>query len=84
MLVNETIILVNGGVKISGPFEIKAIGNKKDLETSLAIKAGFLDRCKTYYETNAEYSVQDNIVIPAYNKEINFKYAKEYNAQEEK
>jgi len=84
MLVNETIILVNGGVKISEPFEVKAIGNKKDLETSLAIKAGFLDRCKTYYEINAEYNVQDNIVIPAYNKEINFKYAKEYKEQEEK
>lgn len=84
MLVNGTIIIVNGGVKITGPFEVKAIGNKKDLETSLAIKNGFFDRCKTDYETNVEYSIQDNIVIPAYNKEISFKYAKEYKEQEEK
>lgn len=84
MLVNDTIIIVNGGVKITGPFEVKAIGNKKDLETSLSIKSGFIDRCKYTDQINVECHSEDNIIIPAYNKEMNFKYAKEYKEQEEK
>lgn len=80
-LVNHSIIMVNS-VKISGPYEIKAIGDKKYLESALSIRDGFIDKNK--FEINIECFTDDHIVIEGYDKELNLKYSQEYKEQEEK
>lgn len=79
--VNETIIFVNSK-KISGPYIVKAIGDKKYLESALTIKSGYLDEKRITFGKTVEYSVEDNIVIPAYTGKIAFENA-EKNEKEE-
>ena len=74
-LVNNRIILVNTK-KVSGPYIVKAIGDKKYFESALTIKGGYIDEVKASGR-DVEYKVEDNIVIPAYDGELEFKYAKE-------
>ena len=74
-LVNNRIILVNTK-KVSGPYIVKAIGDKKYFESALTIKGGYIDEVKASGR-DIEYKVEDNIVIPAYDGELTFKYAKE-------
>ena len=74
-LVNNRIILVNTK-KVSGPYIVKAIGDKKYFESALIIKGGYIDEVKASGR-DIEYKVEDNIVIPAYDGELTFKYAKE-------
>ena len=68
-------ILVNTK-KVSGPYIVKAIGDKKYFESALTIKGGYIDEVKASGR-DIEYKVEDNIVIPAYDGELTFKYAKE-------
>lgn len=73
--VNNSIVLVNAR-KVSGPYVVKAIGDKKYLESSLSIKNGYLDQVKVE-EIDIEYEISDNIVIPAYNGELVLKYTED-------
>lgn len=67
--------------RITSPYEIKAIGDKKYLESMLTIKGGFKDRFEK--QLKIEYTLDDNVVIPAYSKEINkLQYSQEYKEQE--
>lgn len=79
--VNETIIFVNSK-KIAGPYTVRAIGDKKYLESALTIKGGYLDERTITYNKDVKYSVQDNIIIPAYTGKMTFEYA-EKNEKEE-
>lgn len=71
-LINEKIILVNGR-RISGPYVIKAIGDKKYLESAITIKGGYLDEIKAR-EKNVEYTVEDDIVINKFQGIMEFEY----------
>lgn len=73
--IKDKILMVNSR-KISGPFTIKAIGDKKYFESALSIKGGYIDLMKAE-EIDASYVVEDNIVVPAYDGEQAFEYAKE-------
>ena len=76
VMIQTRYILVNGE-KISGPYEIKVIGNKNKLNEVLTFpNEGLLDYYKNRDYT-MEMNIQDNIHIPAYNKEINLKYIEE-------
>lgn len=79
-LINSSIILIDD-VKTASPYEIKAIGDKKYLESALTIKGGYIDREKV--SIKIDYRVEDNIVIPKYDGEISLKYSKEYKEKEE-
>ncbi len=78
-LVNKSIILIDD-VKTSAPYEIKAIGDKKYLESALTIKGGYIDREKV--SVNIDYRTEDNILIRGYDGEISLKYSKEYKEEE--
>lgn len=71
--VNDTIIFVNSK-KIAGPYVVKAIGDKKYLESALTIKGGYIDE-RTISNKSVTYSVQDNITIPAYTGKMTLEYA---------
>ena len=73
-LVNNSIILVNSR-RISGPYVVKAIGDKKYLESAITIKSGFLDEMEANEKT-CKYSVEDNIVINKFNGVIKLDYVK--------
>lgn len=79
-LINNSIILIDD-VKTASPYEIKAIGDKKYLESALTIKGGYIDREKV--SIKIDYKIEDNIVIPKYDGEISLKYSKEYKEKEE-
>ena len=73
-LVNNSIILVNSR-RISDPYVIKAIGDKKYLESAITIKGGFLDEMKASEKT-FNYEVQDDIKINKFNGIIKLDYVK--------
>lgn len=79
--INEIIIFVNSR-KISGPYVVRAIGDKKYLESALTIKGGYLDERTIADGKSVSYIVGDDIQIPAYNGKLNFEYA-EKNEKEE-
>lgn len=70
------IILVNTR-KISGPYTIKAIGDKKAMEAALVIKGGYVDKLKIVDGKGIEIKQEDNIVVPAYTKDQKVEYMKE-------
>lgn len=78
--VNYKYIFINtatGGVnRISSPYVVKAIGNKKYLESAINIKYGFLDEMKVY-EKDVSYTLSDNIVVTKYDGDLDFVNAKE-------
>lgn len=71
--VGYQFILINGN-RIPSPFIVKAIGNKKYLESAITIKGGYLDEMAVNEKT-VSYSIEDDIEIPAYNGKITFEYA---------
>ena len=73
-MINNRIILVNTR-RISGPYTVKAIGDKKYLESAITIKGGYVDEIKANEKT-ISYEVQDNIVVPKYSGNITFDSAK--------
>ena len=76
VMIQARYILVNGQ-RISAPYEIKVIGNQNKLNEALTFPDdGLID----YYRKNdydIEMCLQDDIHIPAYNKEIELKYIEE-------
>lgn len=71
-LINYRIIMVNGR-RISGPYVVKAIGDKKYLESAITIKGGYLDEIKASEKT-INYAVADEIIINKYNETMNIDY----------
>ena len=80
-MINNRIILVNTR-RISGPYIVKAIGDKKYLESAITIKGGFVDEMKANEKT-ISYELQDNLLVPRFNGNISFDYAKN-NIKEDK
>lgn len=71
--VRSQFILINGN-RIPSPFIVKAIGDKKYLESAITIKGGYIDEMKSNEKT-ISYVVEDNVEIPAYKGKIEFEYA---------
>ncbi len=71
-LINNRIILVNGR-RIAGPYVVKAIGDRKYLESAITIKGGFLDEIKAN-DKDIAYTVEENIMIPKYQGEMKLDY----------
>lgn len=71
-LINYRIILVNGK-RISGPYVVKAIGDKKYLESAITIKGGYVDEIKASEKT-INYTVEDKILINKYNGTMSVDY----------
>ena len=59
--VESKFIIINGK-RVTGPYVVKAIGNKKYLESSITIKGGFIDEMKAN-EKDVSYEVSDKVVI---------------------
>ena len=74
--VKDKIVTINER-KVAGLFTVKAIGDKKYFESALSIKGGYMDLMKAA-EIDVTYTVEDNIVVPAFEGEQKFEYAKEY------
>ena len=72
--ISTKYILVNG-VRIEGPYTIKAVGDKKYLESSISIKNGYIDEMKADNKS-ISCEVSDAILIPKYNHSVEFDYAK--------
>ena len=73
-LINNRIILVNGR-RISGPYVVKAIGDKKYLESAITIKGGFLDEIKASEKT-ISYTIEDSITISKFEGTMTTDYIK--------
>lgn len=71
-LINNRIILVNGR-RTSGPYIVKAIGDKKYLESAITIKGGYLDEIKANEKT-ISYTVEENIIINKYEGDMKLEY----------
>ncbi len=69
----ESRFIIINGKRTTSPFVIKAIGNKKYLESSITIKGGFIDEMKAN-DKDVSYEVSDKVVI--YKTDI--KYSSDY------
>ena len=69
------IIRVNGK-SLAAPFSISAIGDPKLLNAAINAPNTYAYALKNVDQINIETTVKDNIVIPAYNRRFNYKYAK--------
>ena len=76
--INDQYIVMNGGrIRINSPYEVKAIGDRKYLTSTLNMKnSGFVDLMKS---SNLEITVKesDNITINEYDGVIKNEYMKE-------
>ena len=72
-IVDVNYVIMIDGIKISSPYEVKAIGNQTYLASTLNAKEGFLS---TYKETGLTISMNEEskLQIPKYNKELKMKY----------
>lgn len=73
--VKDKLISINER-KITAPFTVKAIGDKKYFESALSIKGGYIDLMGAE-GIDVTYTVEDNVIVPAYEGEQKFEYAKE-------
>lgn len=73
-LINNRIILVNGR-RIASPYVVKAIGDKKYLESAVTIKGGFVDEMKAS-EKDINYTVEDDILINKFAGTMSLDYIK--------
>lgn len=76
VMIQTRYILINGE-RITSPYEIKVIGNKDKLNSALTFQdEGLID-----YYRNRDYTIdmtlEDNVHIPAYSKNIELKYVEE-------
>lgn len=74
------IVDVNGNIlvntsKISSPYIVKAIGDKKYLESAITIKGGYYDNMIANEKT-ISYESSNRIEIQKYNKELKLKNSK--------
>lgn len=62
-------------VRSSAPFEIRAIGNKKNLENALIMRGGVAETLKVW-GIQLEITPSDSVYVPPYRGIIRFDYAK--------
>ena len=62
-------------VRSSAPFEIRAIGNKKNLENALTMRGGVAETLKVW-GIHLEIVASDSVYVPPYRGVIRFDYAK--------
>ena len=72
--VESKFIIVNGK-RVNGPYVVKAIGNKKYLESSITIKGGFIDEMEAN-EKDVSYEVLDKVTINKTTVEYSSDYIK--------
>ena len=72
-IVDVNYVIMIDGVKISSPYEVKAIGDQTYLSSTLSAKDGFLS---TYKETGLTIKMNEEVkvTIPKYHKELKMKY----------
>ncbi len=69
------IIKVNNR-SLATPFIIKVVGDKRTLMAAVLAPGTYGDTLKNVYSIGFEPEERENIVIPAYKKEVNFRYAR--------
>lgn len=69
-------------VRSAPPFEIRAIGNAKDLENAINMRGGVADTLKVWGIT-LKVETPEKVWIPAYKNAISYKYAIKSEKQEE-
>ena len=73
--VDTRFVIVNGK-RVVAPFTIKAIGDKKYLESEISIKGGYIDEIKAK-EITINYSVEDKLTINKFSGKMSLQNAKE-------
>lgn len=73
--VDTRFVIVNGK-RVVAPFTIKAIGDKKYLESAISIKGGYVDEIKAK-EITINYSVEDKLTINKFSGKMSLQNAKE-------
>lgn len=72
--VTNSIVFVNQQ-RILSPYEIRAIGNSTNLESTLLGNGGYIEELRNYgFDVNIEKS--SKVAIPRYSKDIGYKYIK--------
>ncbi len=67
------VIQING-IRLTAPFRVSAIGAPEFLSSSLKLRGGIIDQL-TQSNIDVTIEPQDSIIIPKYNKVIEYKYA---------
>ena len=81
-LINNTFAWCGGsyinvdGVKAVAPYYISAIGNKNALKNYLSMDDSYLKKMMVNRKIKVQIEEMDNVVIPAYIGDINYKYMK--------
>ena len=71
--VDTRFVIVNGK-RVVAPFTVKAIGDKKYLESAISIKGGYIDEIKAK-EVAISYTVYNNILIKKFTGTMSLKNA---------
>lgn len=75
--INDSFIVMNGNIRLNSPYEVKAIGDRKYLTSTLNMKnSGFVDLMKSN-NLDVDVKESDNITINKYDGEIKNDYMKE-------
>ena len=69
------VIEING-VKMSTPFEIKALGDSEVLSTNIALRGGIINELRAL-KIDISILKEDNLIVPAYEGAIDLKYSSE-------
>lgn len=70
-----TMLRINTATRIASPYVVKAIGDRKYLESAITVKNGFLDERRLDGKT-IQYTVEKNIMITKYQGKMPLDYAK--------
>lgn len=70
------VIQING-IRLTAPFKVSAIGAPEYLSSALKLRGGILDQL-TAANIEVTIEAQDSIVIPKYDKVVEYKYAIPY------
>lgn len=73
------VVEING-VKMSAPFEIKAIGDSDTLSTNISLRGGIINELRSL-KIDIKVTKEDSITIPAYDRTLNLKYSSSYNEE---
>ncbi len=69
-------ITINGKT-FGQPFVISTIGPLEDMKKAITSPDSYAYLLKSVYAIGIDYVVEENLLIPKYNRQINFKYLKE-------
>lgn len=73
------VVEING-VKMSTPFEIKAIGDPDILSTNIALRGGIVNELRAL-KIDIDVTKEENITIPAYDRTLDLKYSSSQNEE---